>query len=620
MILDKIQKPNDIQAIPLEEFPRLAGEIRTFLVNHISMTGGHLASNLGAVELTMALHNVFHLPEDKIIWDVGHQAYTHKILTGRKEGFDTLRQMGGLSGFPKRSESPCDPFDTGHSSTSISAGLGYVRARDILKQSYYVVSVIGDGALTGGMAYEAMNNAAELKKNFIIVLNDNKMSISQNVGGISSYLGSLRTAESYCGLKLSVRKNLKKIPRVGGTVVEAVHKTKTGIKQILIPGMLFENMGLTYLGPVNGHNMRQMMKLFNEAKRVEGPVIVHVLTEKGRGYEPAMRHPARFHGTAPFEIATGALKSRQEKAGYTDVFSAALCKLGSKDPRIVAVTAAMPTGTGLSRFSSLFPRRFFDVGIAEAHAVTFAAGLALGGLIPVVAVYSSFLQRAFDQLIHDVCMQDLHVVFAIDRAGLVGSDGETHHGCFDLSYLSMMPNMTVMAPKNKWELAEMLKSAIDQPGPVAVRYPRGEAFDGLEEHRAPIQRGKSEWILRGRGLALLAVGSMVMEGEKVCRALTEESRDPSLVNVRFVKPLDTACLDELAEDHRTLVTLEENVLSGGFGEKVRAYMADRHPQVRVVTIGIPDQFVGHGSVGQLRERLRLDVKGILAAIREKVDR
>ncbi len=620
MILDKIQKPNDIQAIPLEEFPRLAGEIRTFLVNHISMTGGHLASNLGAVELTMALHNVFHLPEDKIIWDVGHQAYTHKILTGRKEGFDTLRQMGGLSGFPKRSESPCDPFDTGHSSTSISAGLGYVRARDILKQSYYVVSVIGDGALTGGMAYEAMNNAAELKKNFIIVLNDNKMSISQNVGGISSYLGSLRTAESYCGLKLSVRKNLKKIPRVGGTVVEAVHKTKTGIKQILIPGMLFENMGLTYLGPVNGHNMRQMMKLFNEAKRVEGPVIVHVLTEKGRGYEPAMRHPARFHGTAPFEIATGALKSRQEKAGYTDVFSAALCKLGSKDPRIVAVTAAMPTGTGLSRFSSLFPRRFFDVGIAEAHAVTFAAGLALGGLIPVVAVYSSFLQRAFDQLIHDVCMQDLHVVFAIDRAGLVGSDGETHHGCFDLSYLSMMPNMTVMAPKNKWELAEMLKSAIDQPGPVAVRYPRGEAFDGLEEYRAPIQRGKSEWILRGRDLALLAVGSMVMESEKVCRALTEESRDPSLVNVRFVKPLDTACLDELAEDHRTLVTLEENVLSGGFGEKVRAYMADRHPQVRVVTIGIPDQFVGHGSVGQLRERLRLDVKGILAAIREKVDR
>lgn len=619
MILDKIQKPNDIQAVPLEEFPRLAGEIRTFLVNHISMTGGHLASNLGAVELTMALHNVFHLPEDKIIWDVGHQAYTHKILTGRKEGFDTLRQMGGLSGFPKRSESPCDPFDTGHSSTSISAGLGYVRARDLLKQSYYVVSVIGDGALTGGMAYEAMNNAAELKKNFIIVLNDNKMSISPNVGGISSYLGSLRTAESYCGLKLSVRKNLKKIPRVGGTVVEAVHKTKTGIKQILIPGMLFENMGLTYLGPVNGHNMRQMMKLFNEAKRVEGPVIVHVLTEKGRGYEPAMRHPARFHGTAPFEIATGALKSRQEKASYTDVFSAALCKLGSKDPRIVAVTAAMPTGTGLSRFSGLFPRRFFDVGIAEAHAVTFAAGLALGGLIPVVAVYSSFLQRAFDQLIHDVCMQDLHVVFAIDRAGLVGSDGETHHGCFDLSYLSMMPNMTVMAPKNKWELAEMLKYAIDQPGPVAVRYPRGEAFDGLEEYRAPIQRGKSEWILRGRDLALLAVGSMVMESEKVCRALTEEGRDPSLVNVRFVKPLDTACLDELAEDHQTLVTLEENVLCGGLGEKVRAYMADRHPQVRVVTIGIPDQFVGHGSVGQLKERLRLDVAGILATIREKVD-
>lgn len=620
MILDKIQKPNDIQTVPLEEFPRLAGEIRTFLINHISMTGGHLASNLGAVELTMALHNVFHLPEDKIIWDVGHQAYTHKILTGRKEGFDTLRQMDGLSGFPKRSESPCDPFDTGHSSTSISAGLGYVRARDLLKQSYHVVSVIGDGALTGGMAYEAMNNAAELKKNFIIVLNDNKMSISPNVGGISSYLSSLRTAESYCGLKLSVRKNLKKIPRVGGAVVEAVHKTKTGIKQILIPGMFFENMGLTYLGPVNGHNMRQMMKLFNEAKRVEGPVIVHVLTEKGRGYEPAMRHPAKFHGTAPFEIATGALKSRQERATYTDVFSAALCKLGSKDPRIVAVTAAMPTGTGLSRFSSLFPRRFFDVGIAEAHAVTFAAGLALGGLVPVVAVYSSFLQRAFDQVLHDVCMQDLHVIFAIDRAGLVGSDGETHHGCFDLSYLSLMPNMTVMAPKNKWELSEMLKSAVDQPGPVAVRYPRGEAFDGMEEYRAPVERGKSEWILRGRKLALLAVGSMVMEGERVCQALTEEGWDPSLVNARFIKPLDTACLDELAEDHQTLVTLEENVLSGGFGEKVRAYMADHHPQVQVIAVGIPDQFVGHGSVSQLKEKLHLDAGGILSTIREKVSR
>jgi 1-deoxy-D-xylulose-5-phosphate synthase len=620
VILEKIQKPNDIQEIPLDEFPRLAGEIRTFLINHISRTGGHLASNLGAVELTMALHNVFHLPEDKIIWDVGHQAYTHKILTGRKEEFLRLRQMGGISGFPKRSESPCDPFDTGHSSTSISAGLGYVRARDLLKQSYYVVSVIGDGALTGGMAYEAMNNAAELKKNFIIVLNDNKMSISPNVGGISSYLSSLRTAESYCGLKLSVRKNLKKIPRIGEPMVEAVHKTKTGIKQLVIPGMLFENMGLTYLGPVNGHNMRQMMKLFNEAKRVEGPVIVHVLTEKGRGYEPAMRHPAKFHGTAPFEIATGAPKSRQEKATYTDVFSAALCKLGGQDPRIAAVTAAMPTGTGLNRFASLYPRRFFDVGIAEPHAVTFAAGLALGGLIPVVAVYSSFLQRAFDQILHDVCMQDLHVVFAIDRAGLVGSDGETHHGCFDFSYLSLMPNMTVMAPKNKWELTDMLRSAVEHTGPVAVRYPRGEAADDLEEYRKPVALGKSEWIFRGKGLAFLAIGSMVAEGDKVRRVLQEDGWEPSLVNMRFVKPLDTDCLDKLAEDHQIFVTLEENVASGGLGEKVRAYVGVRYPQIQVVCISIPDQFVGHGSVGQLKEMLHLDVEGIVSTVREKVSR
>lgn len=620
MILDKIQKPNDIQKIPLDEFPRLAGEIRMFLIDHISRTGGHLASNLGAVELTMALHNVFHLPEDKIIWDVGHQAYTHKILTGRKEGFSTLRQMDGLSGFPKRSESPCDPFDTGHSSTSISAGLGYVRARDLLKESYYVVSVIGDGALTGGMAYEAMNNAAELKKNFIIVLNDNKMSISPNVGGISRYLSSLRTAGAYCGLKLSVRKNLKKVPRIGEAMVEAVHKTKTGIKQLVIPGMFFENMGLTYLGPVNGHDMRQMMKLFNEAKRVEGPVIVHVLTEKGRGYEPAMRHPAKFHGTAPFEIVTGVPKSRQVKATYTDVFSSALCKLGSKDPRIAAVTAAMPTGTGLNRFGSLFPRRFFDVGIAEAHAVTFAGGLALGGLIPVVAVYSSFLQRAFDQVLHDVCMQNLHVVFAIDRAGLVGSDGETHHGCFDLSYLSLMPNMTVMAPKNKWELSAMLEFAIGLPGPVAVRYPRGEAFDGMEEYKEPVELGKSEWMIRGEKMALLPIGSMVMEGEKVRDALKEEGWDPSLVDMRFVKPLDTECLDKLAEDHQIFVTMEENVLSGGMGEKVRAYVDVHHPHVQVVSIGIPDRFVGHGSVSQLKEKLHLDVEGIVSTIRDKVGR
>ena len=454
-MLEKINKPNDIHKIALADFPQLADEIRQFLIESVSQTGGHLASNLGVVELTLALHNVLDLPQDKIVWDVGHQAYTHKILTGRKEEFKNLRKEGGMSGFPKRCESDCDTFDAGHSSNSISAGLGYVRARDLLGQNYRVVSVIGDGALTGGMAYEALNNAAELKTNFIIVLNDNNMSISKNVGGMSSYLSALRTAEAYTGMKLNVTKTLKKVPKVGTAVVDTMRRTKSSIKQLIIPGMLFENMGLTYLGPVDGHNMRQMMKLFNEAKRVEGPVIVHVLTHKGRGYEPASLHPDQFHGTGPFDIKTGRQLSVKKGPTYTDVFSQAMVKLGKENPKLVGITAAMKEGTGLKAFEKVFSDRLFDVGIAEEHAVSFAAGLALGGVIPVVAIYSSFLQRAVDQMLHDVCMQKLHVIFAIDRAGLVGADGETHQGNFDLSYLTMMPNMTVMAPKNGRELEKI---------------------------------------------------------------------------------------------------------------------------------------------------------------------
>ena len=471
MILEKIKKPNDIHKIPLKDFEPLAAEIRDFLIRSVSRTGGHLASNLGVVELTLALHNVLDFPEDKLIWDVGHQAYTHKILTGRKDEFKNLRQEGGLSGFPKRSESPCDAYDAGHSSNSISAGLGYVHARDILGQKHHVVSVIGDGALTGGMAYEALNNAAELKTNFIIIINDNNMSISRNVGGMSTYLSALRTAEAYTGMKMGVTKALKKVPKVGTALVDTMRKTKSSVKQLFIPGMLFENMGLTYLGPVDGHNMRQMMKLFNEAKRVEGPVVVHVLTKKGRGYEPASAHPDRFHGTGPFDIKTGRALQKKTVPGYTDVFSKALVSLGEKNKKLTAITAAMPDGTGLVEFSRRFPDRFFDVGIAEEHAVSFAAGLALGGLVPVVAIYSSFLQRAVDQILHDVCMQKLHVIFAVDRAGLVGADGETHQGCFDLSYLSMMPNMTVLAPKNDRELEEMLAFAVSFDGPIAIRYP-----------------------------------------------------------------------------------------------------------------------------------------------------
>ena len=613
MVLDKIKKANDVQELSQEELQTLAEEVRAFLIEHLSRTGGHLASNLGVVELTIALHRVLHFPGDRLIWDVGHQCYTHKILTGRKEEFEHLRQAGGMSGFPKRAESPCDSFDTGHSSTSISAGLGYVHARDLQGEDYRVISVIGDGALTGGMAYEALNNAAELKKNFVIVLNDNNMSISNNVGGMSAYLGNLRTAASYADLKLNVTNALKRIPRVGDGMVQAIHKTKSSIKQFVIPGMLFENMGLTYLGPVDGHNISQMTRIFQDAFRVEGPVLVHVLTRKGMGYEPAMRHPARFHGTAPFEIETG-IPAKKTRPAYTDIFSTVMRKFGDRDEKVVAVTAAMPTGTGLNRFAHMFPQRFFDVGIAEEHAVTFAAGLALGGLKPVVAVYSSFLQRAVDQVLHDVCMQNLHVVFAIDRAGLVGSDGETHHGCFDLTYLSMMPNMTVMAPKNKWELSDMMKFAVAFDAPAALRYPRGEAWEGFEDRRDPIVWGKGEMLVEGEEIALLAVGSMVKTAEQVRRRLWEHGIRATLVNMRFVKPFDRHLLKKLAASHSRFVTLEENVITGGFGQQVASWAGKELPGVSVMTVAIPDQFVTHGNVDYLYRELGMDEQSVTERI------
>lgn len=615
MILEKINEVNAVKKLPQEELAPLAQEIREFLIQSLSRTGGHLASNLGVVELTIALHRVLEFPQDKLIWDVGHQAYTHKILTGRREAFDSLRKFHGLSGFPKREESCCDSFDTGHSSTSISAGLGYVRARELLKEDYTVVSVIGDGALTGGMAFEAMNNASSLKKNFIIVLNDNEMSITRNVGGISQYLGNLRTATAYTNLKTELENSLKKIPRVGDGMVDALRKTKSSIKQFVIPGMFFENMGITYLGPVDGHNIRQLVKVLSEAKRVEGPVLVHVLTQKGRGYDPAVRHPARFHGTAPFEIDTGIPSNRGGKASYTDIFSTVMRKMGDRNPKVVAVTAAMMTGTGLKRFGNMFPDRFFDVGIAEEHAVTFAAGMALGGLIPVVAVYSSFLQRAFDQILHDVCMQKLHVVFAVDRAGLVGSDGETHQGCFDLSYLSLMPNMTVLAPKNKWELSDMIKFAVDFDGPIAVRYPRGEAYDELQEQRAPIVLGRAETICEGDGsAALLAVGSMVKTAMETAELLRKQGIRPAVVNARFVKPFDRDAVRRLAGEYRLVVTMEENVCTGGFGEQVQSYLASEGIHTPVLRAAIPDMFVEQGGVGELYRMLGIDAAGIAEKI------
>ena len=615
-MLEKIQKPNYIKKIPADQLPALAEEIREFIIESLSKTGGHLASNLGVVELTIAMHRVFDLPKDKLIWDVGHQSYTHKILTGRKDGFETLRREGGISGFPKRSESDCDVFDTGHSSTSISAGVGYVRARELKKENYSVVSIIGDGALTGGMAYEALNNAASLKSNFIIVLNDNEMSITENVGGMSSYLSGLRTASAYTGFKMDVTKALNRIPGIGPGMVDAMRKTKSSIKQIIIPGMLFEDMGLTYLGPVDGHNIPQLIKTFQEAKRFEGPILVHVLTQKGRGYEPAMRHPARFHGAGPFDVKTG-LPVGKSNPTYTDVFSTVMRKMGDRRKDVAAVTAAMMTGVGLKRFSNMFPDRCFDVGIAEEHAVTFAAALSLGGITPVVAIYSSFLQRAYDQIMHDVCMQNLHVVFAIDRAGLVGYDGETHHGIFDLSYLGSMPNMTILAPKNLWELSDMIKFAVDYDGPIAVRYPRGEAYTGLKEFRAPICLGKSEVIHEGSRVALLAVGSMVKMAEEVQKQLKERmDMDAALVNARFVKPIDEELLRSFADTYELVVTLEENVKDGGFGERVLAFAEEEDLPFGVEIIALPDRFIPHGSVSYQMKQVGFTPEDICGRIEE----
>ena len=607
MVLEKINQPNDIKELDPSEYDALAAEIRDFLLEKISVTGGHLASNLGVVELTMAMHLAFNLPEDKLIWDVGHQSYTHKILTGRKAEFDDLRKYKGLSGFPKRKESAFDAFDTGHSSTSISAGLGLVHGRDLAGEHYNVVSIIGDGALTGGMAYEALNNASQVKTNFIIVLNDNNMSISENVGGMSRYLGKLRTGTAYNEFKENLARVLGRIPVWGDDIIEKLVRTKNGIKQLFIPGMLFENMGITYLGPVDGHNIRQMLRVFSEAKRVNHAVLIHVLTKKGKGYLPAEKSPVRFHGVDPFDIATGQPKKKKQYASYTDVFSKAVCELAQQDPKVAAITAAMPDGTGLKQFSRLYPERFFDVGIAEAHGVTFAAGLAVAGMKPVVAVYSSFLQRAYDQILHDVCIQNLPVVFAVDRAGLVGSDGETHQGIFDLSYLGSIPNMTIMAPKNRWELKDMLRFSLEGfQGPIAIRYPRGEAYRGLKEYHAPIEYGKAELLAEEGEVALFAVGNMVKTAVEVREQLQKQGIAASIINARFVKPVDTAMLDYLVENHRLLVTLEENVIQGGFGQRVMEYMERCWPGVRVLCVALPDAYVEHGNVELLKEELGVD--------------
>ena len=617
MILERINEPQDIKKLTYDEMKTLAGEIREFLISTISRTGGHLASNLGVVELTIAMYRVFNFPKDKVIWDVGHQAYTHKILSGRKEGFGELRQYGGMSGFPKRKESPFDVFDTGHSSTSISAGLGMVQARDILGEDYRVISVIGDGALTGGMAYEALNNAGEGKSNFIIILNDNTMSIAPNVGGMSTYLSELRAGEGYNQLKQNVSDSLKRVPYVGEPVVNVISKTKNTIKQMIVPGMLFEDMGITYLGPVDGHDIRKLTRIMHEAKKIRRPVLIHVLTRKGKGYAPAEMHPEIFHGIGKFDIKTGKpLKS--DGKSYTGVFSETICELASENKKIVAVTAAMPDGTGLKAFAERFPRRFFDVGIAEQHAVTSAAGMAAAGLRPVVAVYSSFLQRAYDQILVDVCLQNLPVVFCIDRAGLVGADGETHQGIFDLTYLSSIPNMTVMAPKNCYELHDMIRFAFTLDSPAAIRYPRGKAYEGLSEFAEPVVYGRAEMIYEESDIALIAVGSMVSTAEHIRTKLKAKGYSCSLVNGRFIKPLDTDMIDRLAPNHRFVITLEENVKTGGFGERVTDYLKQRWPKTAVMNITLPDDYVEHGDVTKLRSVLGIDSDSIMEKIEARL--
>lgn len=591
MILDRIDSENDIKKIEPGEYDALAAEIRSFLVDHVSETGGHLASNLGAVELTMALHLCMDFPKDKLIWDVGHQAYTHKLLTGRKEGFDTLRKEGGMSGFPKMSESDADAFDTGHSSTSISAALGYAEARKLKGGSEKIVAVIGDGAFSNGMAFEALNNMSHLKENIIVILNDNEMSISHNVGAMSKYLNKIRLGSAYNGLKIGVEDALMTIPIAGEKIAKKLKQTKDSMKQFVVPGKFFEDLGISYIGPVNGHDVTEMVETFSKAFKLKHPILIHVKTKKGMGYSYAEKHPDYFHGIEPFDKKTGKVLSKPEVMSYSGIFARKLTEMAAGNKSIVAVTAAMPDGTGLSRFGKAYPSRLFDVGIAEEHAVTFAAGMAAAGLTPVVAIYSSFLQRAYDQILHDVCLMGLHVIFGIDRAGFVGSDGETHQGLYDISYLNGMPGMTIMAPKNRYEMSRMLEFAVDFDGPIAIRYPKDFAYYELKNKIQYIELGKSEVLERGERLLILAVGSMVKEAVQVVERLKEEGYAPTLINVRFVKPFDITLYRELISEHDILCTMEEGMLNGGFGQTVSGTLLEEGYSFRWIPFAVKDIYV-----------------------------
>lgn len=615
-LLDSINEPNDIKKVPENELKELAVEIRRFLIKSASKNGGHLASNLGVVELTLALHRYLEFPKDRLIWDVGHQSYVHKILTGRKERFDSLRKLNGISGFPRRNESDCDAFGTGHASTSISAALGMVAARDIRGTDEKVVAVIGDGAMTGGMALEALNNAGTIKSNLIIILNDNERSISRNVGGVARYLDGIRTSRKYLKLKSDVKEVLNN-SAVGGKLFQKIKTSKDVIKRMFVPGMFFEDMGLTYLGPINGHNVKEMKLALENAGRVDGAVIIHVITKKGLGYKKAEENPAKFHGVEPFDIKTGENLTTKSGKSYTSIFSDTVLEMAKEDERLVAVTAAMPFGTGLYNFKQAYPNRFFDVGIAEEHAVTFAAGMAADGLKPIVAIYSTFLQRAYDQIIHDVCLQGLPVVFAIDRAGLVGSDGDTHQGIFDTSYLATVPELTVMSPKDGKELKEMLKYAYNLNKPVAVRYPRGTADDFEDIEFQPIVYYENEIIREGKNIVIFATGTTVRLALEVCNILNESRLNPTVVNVRFLDKADGKILEELKSSHSIAVTIEESIWTGSYTERLMAESAKHGFDYDFITTTLPDRFIEHGSVDELWEKYGFNAKKIAEKIKEK---
>ncbi|MBE5958046.1 MAG: 1-deoxy-D-xylulose-5-phosphate synthase [Lachnospiraceae bacterium] len=610
-LLDNINKPNDIKKIDRKDYKTLAKEIRRFLVNNVSKTGGHLASNLGAVELTMALHLALDLPKDKIVWDVGHQSYTHKILTGRKDDFIYLRKYNGLSGFPKRNESDCDVFDTGHSSTSISAAMGLAFADKLNEMDSTIVAVIGDGALTGGMAYEALNNLSALKRNFIIILNDNNMSISENVGGMSEHLSKFRVGEKYNDLKNEVEQSLNKIPMVGSKIAKGIKRTKDSIKQLFVPDGIFNELGITYIGPIDGHDTEVMVELFNHAKKIDHPVLIHLKTKKGYGYKFAMEDPAKFHGIDAFDKKTGKKRVESDKDSYTSVFSKKLVEMAEQDEEIVAITAAMPDGTGLSRFKDNYPDRFFDVGIAEEHAVTFAAGLAAGGKKPYISIYSSFYQRAYDQILHDVCIQNLSVRLIIDRAGLVGRDGETHQGIFDIAFLSSIPNLTILSPMCAEELREALEFSKDFDGPIAIRFSRGEAFE-YDEYESNLENiTKSNVIVEGNKLAIISLGSLVEEVIESAKLLNDNNIFPTVVNARCLKPIDKDMIDSICQSHSHILIAEEGIKRGGYAEAVFNYIYEKGYNVKCDIIAIDDKFVKQGSVPHLRRKLGLDKIGIM---------